>query len=99
MTAYLMADVLPDDMEAYRASGYLEAAVRTAGEHGGVYLARGGETTVLEGDWEPERMVIIQFPSMDSLRSWYESDEYQPWAQVRRDHAPRSRLVALQGVS
>ena len=77
--------------------GYLEAAMRTATEQGGVYLARGGETTVLEGDWEPERFVIIQFPSMENLRAWYFSEEYQEWAKVRREHVPNSRMVALQG--
>jgi len=95
--AYLMADVLPPDVEAYRASGYLEAAVRTAGEYGGVYRARGGDTIVLEGDWDPERMVIIEFPSMDDLLAWYRSPDYQEWAPVRQRLVPNSKLVALEG--
>lgn len=99
MAALLLADVLPDDIDGYRSSGYLEAALRTAGERGGEYLARGGDTTVLEGDWEPERMVIIRFPSMEDLREWYESAEYQEWAKVRQQYAPGSKLVALEGVS
>ena len=99
MAAFLMADVLPDNVEAYRSSGYLEAAVRTAESHGGVYRARGGETVVLEGEWEPERMVIIEFPSMENLMAWYDSDEYQEWATVRQRLAPNSKLVALEGVS
>ena len=98
MAAYLLADVLPEDMDGYRGSGYLEAAVRTASEHGGKYIARGGDTTVLEGSWEPERMVIIEFPSMDDLCAWYDSAEYQEWAAVRQRYAPDSKLVALQGV-
>ena len=98
MAAYLLADVLPDDVEAYRSSGYLEAAVRTAQAYGGVYKARGGETVVLEGEWEPERMVIIEFPSMEKLLEWYHSDEYQQWIEVRREHVPTSRLVAVDGV-
>ena len=99
MPAYVLADVLPDDVDAYRASGYLEAAVTTAKAHGGVYRARGGETTVLEGDWEPERMVIIEFPSMENLLAWYNSPEYQEWAPVRQSLAPNSKLVALEGIS
>ena len=99
MAAYLMADVLPHNVEAYRSSGYLEAAVRTAASHGGVYKARGGEMRVLEGDWEPERMVIIEFPSMDHLLAWYHSDEYQEWAPTRQRLAPNSKMVALEGVS
>lgn len=99
MAAFLLADVLPDDIEGYRASGYLDAAVRTAGAHGGEYLARGGNTTVLEGDWEPQRMIIIRFPSMGDLRAWYDSPEYQEWAKVRQQYAPSSKLVALEGIS
>ena len=97
MTALLLADVLPEDMEAYRASGYLEAAVQTVASFGGVYKARGGETIVLEGDWEPERMVIIEFPSMGQLLAWYRSSEYQEWAPIRQRLVPNSRIVALEG--
>lgn len=97
MAAYLIADVLPDDAEGYRNSGYLEAAVRTSAAHGGVYLARGGETTILEGEWEPDRMVIIQFPSMDHLKAWYFGEEYQEWAKIRRQYVPNSRMIALEG--
>ncbi|MGD2103417.1 MAG: DUF1330 domain-containing protein [Acidimicrobiia bacterium] len=98
MAAFLIADVLPDDAAGYRESGYLDAAVRTSSEHGGVYLARGGKITVLEGDWVPERMIVIQFPSMDHLRSWYDSPAYQEWVAVRRKFAPDSKLIALEGV-
>ena len=97
--AYLLADVLPEDMEAYRASGYLEAAVRTAASFGGIYKARGGQVIVLEGDWKPDRMVIIEFPSMDELLAWYRSPEYQEWAPIRQRLAPESKMVALEGSS
>jgi uncharacterized protein (DUF1330 family) len=98
MVAYLLADLLPTDMEGYQRSGYLQGAVSTATAHGGKYIARGGEITVLEGDWEPDRMVIIEFPTMKDLRAWYDSPEYQEWAKVRRQYAPNSKLVALEGV-
>ena len=97
--AYPMADVLPSDVDAYEASGYREAAARTAAAYGGTYKARGGEMTVLEGDWDPERMVIIEFPSMDSLLAWYRSPEYQEFVPIRQRLAPGSKLVALEGSS
>ncbi len=99
MPAYLMADVLPDDMDAYRESGYLEAAMSTAAAHGAVYRVRGGDMKVLEGDWTPDRMVIIEFPSMDVLLTWYQSPEYQEWAKVRQALVPDSRVVAVEGVA
>ncbi|HEY5789508.1 MAG TPA: DUF1330 domain-containing protein [Gammaproteobacteria bacterium] len=98
MPAYLLADVKPHDMQAYRDSGYLEAVVRIAADYGGRYLARGGEMQRLEGDWEPRRMVIIEFPSMADLRAWYDSAEYAPWREVRKGLAD-SRLVAVDGLS
>ncbi len=97
MTAFIMADVSPNDPEAYRTSGYLEAAAKTSALYGGVYRARGGATTVLEGEWEPDRMVLIEFPSMENLLAWYHSPDYQEWAAVRRLHVPHSRVVALEG--
>ena len=97
MPAYLLADVAPHDMDAYRASGYLEAVVALAAEYGGRYLARGGEMQRLEGDWQPRRMVIIEFPSMERLRAWYDSEAYAPWREVRKGLAD-SRLVAVDGL-
>lgn len=97
MPAFLIADAVPHDPEEYRASGYLEAAVRTAASHGGVYRARGGELAVLEGEWDLRRVVIIEFPTMDSLRAWYDSPEYQQWIPVRQ-RLTESRLLAVDGL-
>lgn len=98
MSAFLIAEAAPHDMAAYRASGYLEAAVRTAAAHGGRYRVRGGSMTALEGDFGLERLVIIEFPSMDDLMAWYESPEYQEWIPVRQ-RLTRSRIMAVEGVS
>ena len=97
MAAYLMADVGVHDLEAYRSSGYLEAAMQTAAQFGGRYIVRGGTTDVLEGDWSPQRMVIIEFPSMDQLEAWYSSEEYAPWNEVRQSLTD-SQLVAVEGL-
>jgi len=97
MAAYLLADVVPHDMQAYRDSGYLEAVPELAARHGGRYLARGGGMAVLEGDWQPGRMVIIVFPSMADLQTWYDSEEYAPWRAVRQRLAV-SKLVAIDGM-
>ena len=97
MAAFLIADVKVRDLEGYRSSGYLDAAMATAAKFGGNYLARGGETVVFEGEWEPNRLVIIQFPDMESLKAWYASDEYRPWIEVRRS-LTESNLVGLEGI-
>lgn len=97
MAAFLLADVSADDMAAYKASGYLEAAPKSAAKYGGVYRARGGAMEVLEGDWQPKRMVIIEFPSMDDLKAWYESEEYAPLKKIRQG-VTISNIVAVDGV-
>jgi len=97
MTAYLVADVTVPDLDAYRESGYLDAAMETAAAFGGRYIVRGGATEILEGDWRPGRLVVIEFPSMSNLLAWYRSDEYAPWIEVRRT-LTESRLVAVEGM-
>lgn len=97
MAAFLLADVSTDEMERYQASGYLEAVPEIAAKYGGVYRARGGSMEVLEGDWQPKRMVIIEFPTMNDLMTWYNSEEYQPFKKIRQG-ITRSRLVAVEGL-
>lgn len=97
MAAYLLADVAPTDMDAYKASGYLEAVPKIASKYGGVYRARGGKMEVLEGEWQPARMVIIEFPTMGDLKAWYDSEEYQPFKKIRQG-LTISKLVAVEGL-
>ena len=95
MTAYLMVDVRIGEMAAYRDSGYLEAAVRIAARHGGVYRLRGGTVEVLEGSWRPSRMAMIEFPSMADLHGFVDDPEYAPWKAVRHRLAD-SDMVAFE---
>ena len=97
MAVFLLADVSTDDMEGYKASGYLEAVPKIAAKYGGVYRARGGAMTVLEGDWEPKRMVIIEFPSKENLKAWYNSEEYQSFKKIRQGITV-SKIVAVDGL-
>ena len=97
MPAFLLADVSTDDMKAYRDSGYLDAVPTIAAKYNGRYRARGGAMEVLEGEWRPKRMVIIEFPTMEDLQAFYRSEEYAPYAKIRQ-RLTDSRIVALQGV-
>jgi uncharacterized protein (DUF1330 family) len=53
---------------------------------------------VLEGDWNPNRVVIVEFPSLATIRDWYESDEYKE-ARAVREGAGTWRMVAVEGLS
>ncbi|HCK76782.1 MAG TPA: DUF1330 domain-containing protein [Gammaproteobacteria bacterium] len=96
MSAFLIADVNPADMQAYRDSGYLEAVPKIAAEYGGVYRARGGRTAVLEGGWQPKRLVVIEFPTWDRLQAFYVCEAYAPYRDIRQK-LTESHIVALEG--
>jgi uncharacterized protein (DUF1330 family) len=93
MPALLIADIDVRDPEAY--TRYRSANPAIVGRFGGKYLAVGGEVRVLEGDWTPRRTVIIEFPSMAALQSFYDSPEYAAIRGIRWQSA-HSRLVAFE---
>ncbi|MDX8450997.1 DUF1330 domain-containing protein [Mesorhizobium captivum] len=64
----MLADV--DVTDAATFDEYKREVPATEARHGGRYLARGGATRVLEGDWDPHRLVIVEFPDMASLTAW-----------------------------
>src|SRR3954470_13021232 len=113
MPAYLILDILAEDPEesaAYRERAPRtveearevcpppgQPAPATIEAYGGRYLVRGGEHEVVEGDWNPERIVVVEFPSVERAREWYRSPEYQEIAPMRQRAAP-SRVVLVQGV-
>jgi uncharacterized protein (DUF1330 family) len=95
MPAYLIADVEVTDPAGY--AEYTRAIVATVDAHGGRYLVRGGRSEVLEGDWTPRRLVVIEFPNAEALRAWYDSPEYAPLIDLRQRTA-NARLVMVDGV-
>jgi uncharacterized protein (DUF1330 family) len=94
MPAYLVANIDVTDPAGYEE--YRKRVLPTIVTHGGRFLARGGTLDVLEGSWTPKRLVIIEFPSMVALKSWYGSPEYRPLIELRNRFA-RSSVVAVEG--
>jgi uncharacterized protein (DUF1330 family) len=95
MPAYLFANVEITDPAGYEA--YKKGVPATIAAHGGRYLTRAGATEVLEGDWTPQRVVILEFPDMARLKAWYDSPEYRPLREIRK-RCSRSSLVAIEGL-
>ena len=95
MTAYLIADTKVTDPQRYEE--YKRQVKPLIERFGGSYAVRGGSHEVLEGDWEPTRLVVLEFPDMASLRAWYDSPEYEP-LKVLRQQAAEGRLIAVEGV-
>lgn len=83
MAAYLIAEHIITD--ASRFDEYRTRVAPMIAKHGGKYLTKGGSHKLPEGGhWAPQRVVIIEFPDMDSLNAWYASSEYQPLIALRK---------------
>ncbi len=95
MPAYVIADVEVTDPELF--AEYRELVVPTVNAYGGKYIARGGETAVLEGDRAPNRTVIIEFPSMERAKAWHGSDEYAHPKDMRI-RATISNVIVTEGL-
>jgi len=94
MAAYLVAHVDVHDPAAYAEYAKLsEAAVR---QYGGKYLVRGGAKEQLEGEPFPNRVVVVEFESMEQARKWYTSEEYAPAIKMRQA-CSTGRLVLVEG--
>jgi uncharacterized protein (DUF1330 family) len=94
MVAYVIADAEILDPAKYEE--YKKIAPQAITKYGGRYLARGGQTAILEGDWRPNRMVVLEFPSIEAARNFYTSVEYTA-ARRARAGAARMNMIVVDG--
>jgi uncharacterized protein (DUF1330 family) len=95
MAAYVINDMEITDPVLF--DEYRKLSPATLAQYGGRYLARGGTTETLEGEWSPKRVVILEFPSIEKARAWVDSPEYAP-ARRLRERSARSRMIVVDGV-
>ena len=95
MPAYVIAETEVTDPERYEQ--YKAATPATLEAAGGRFLVRGGEVTILEGDWQPSRLVVLEFENLAAAERWYESAAYQA-AKKLREGGARMRMVAVKGL-
>jgi uncharacterized protein (DUF1330 family) len=95
MPAYLIARINVTDPEQYE--NYKALSPGAIAAHGGRFLARGGETAVLEGEPEDRRVVVIEFPSMEQARIFYDSPEYLE-ARAAREGAAEGQFLLVDGL-
>lgn len=95
MPAYLIADVEVTDPARYEQ--YKALAAPAIAKHGGRYLVRGGAHTSLEGSWRPHRLVILEFPDIETAKRFYDSQEYRE-AQAARAGAATGNFVVVEGL-
>jgi uncharacterized protein (DUF1330 family) len=94
MPAYVIAEITIHDSTTY--DRYKQLAPASIAKYGGRYAVRGGTTQPLEGEWNPQRFVILEFPTADAARKWWNSPEYTA-ARALRQSCSTGRLLLVDG--
>jgi uncharacterized protein (DUF1330 family) len=94
MPAYFIADLEITDPARY--AEYRQQVPATLAAYGGRFLVRGGAHEVVEGDWRPRRLVVLEFPSLEQARRWYDSEEYRA-PKAMRLAASKGSAVLVEG--
>ncbi|MCU0419448.1 MAG: DUF1330 domain-containing protein [Cyclobacteriaceae bacterium] len=95
MSAYLIVDVTITHPQRYE--DYKKLTPASLVPFGGRFMVRGGAAETLEGDWQPGRIVVVQFPSLAQAKAWWSSDSYAP-AKAIRQAASITRMILVEGV-
>ena len=95
MSAYVVVKVLVTNWDRYKE--YMKLTPSTIEKFGGRFIARGGQIITLEGPEETRRMVLLEFPSLERVKEWYNSEEYRE-AKKFREGAATASLVVVEGV-
>ena len=96
MPAYVIASV-SKAWDADKLAEYRDRNTDVVAAHGGRFVVRGGPHETLEGDWDPVRLVVMEFPDIGAARGWYESDDYQALRELRQS-ASDTDIVVVEGV-
>lgn len=94
MTAFVILDVEVTDPENYE--GYKQLAAPTVALYGGKYVVRGGNAENLEGDWQPKRIVVLQFENVERAKAWINSPEYSGARALRQKYSI-SKAIVVEG--
>jgi uncharacterized protein (DUF1330 family) len=95
MPAYAVIDLTvtdPKTMDEYR-----KVVPASLAKYGGRFIVRGGQHEAVEGDWKPNRLVVLEFPSMEQAKRWYDSEEYREPKAIRL-RAATANFVFVEGV-
>jgi uncharacterized protein (DUF1330 family) len=95
VAAYVIVETDVHDPEAYKQ--YMAASPGTIEAFGGRFVVRGGELETLEGDWHPKRLVLVEFPDLETARRWYDSQLYRH-ARDLREGVADLKMVAVEGI-
>ncbi len=94
MPAYVVVQVDVQDPATYEK--YKPMVPPTIAAYGGRVIVRGGKTEILEGDWLPKRLVILEFPSVEQAKKWWASEEYAE-AKALRQRSAKTQMIVVEG--
>jgi uncharacterized protein (DUF1330 family) len=95
MPAYIIVEIDIHDPTGYEE--YKKLAGATVEKYGGKYIVRGGKAEVLEGEWIPKRIVVLQFESTDRARQWLDCEEYREPRKMRHRTA-KTNMILVEGI-
>ena len=94
MAVYVIIEIKIRDKETY--SEYVEKVRAIVEKYNGRYLVRGGKVTPIFGDWNPERIIVIEFPSYEDVKHWLSSQEYKEIAPLR-EKSTITKAIVVEG--
>jgi uncharacterized protein (DUF1330 family) len=95
MSAFILVDVKIQNSRAYEE--YKKLTPASIAAYNGTFIARGGATETLEGDWDPGRIVIVEFPNIEKAKQWWNSTEYAS-AKLIRQGAATTKMILVEGM-
>ena len=95
MAAYIVVQV--DVKDPVRYEDYKKMVPPSLEKFGGRFIVRGGRTHTLEGDWAPKRFVMVEFPSVEQAKAWWDSPEYRAARDLRWATA-ESQMIIAEGI-
>jgi uncharacterized protein (DUF1330 family) len=95
MAAYIIVDVKISDPVVY--AEYRKLTPASISLYGGQFVVRGGTVETLEGEWSPERIVVLEFPTVAQAKAWWSSAEYAP-AKALRHKSATTEMIVVEGV-
>lgn len=91
MAGYVIAQIEVNDPEPYKE--YVKQNTELVGKFGGKFLVRGGEAEIMEGEFPLPRTIVLEFPSVEAAREWYNSPEYAGPKSIRQATADTNLMI------
>lgn len=94
MKAYVIVEISINDQKEYEE--YKKLTPATIAAYDGKFIVRGAQTESLEGNWDPQRIVVLEFPSSERAKDWWNSEQYSK-AKAIRQHAAITKMLVVEG--